>query len=151
MVSVRVWVLSTISGETGVEEIRREAKGRFAEKRDEWVLRYVEIGEEEAEVRTTVRAREDSITVIRSGGLDFRHTYRPGKAAVSRVFTPAGKTEMEVRTLDYRRRRWERGGEFRLSYDLRMGGEPLGNYELHIQWREEPWDDRIDEDAGDTP
>ena len=151
MVSVRVNVLSTIFGETGVEEIRREAKGRFAEKRDEWVLRYVESGEADAETRTTVRAKEDSITVIRSGGLDFRHTYRPGKTATSRVLTPAGETEMEVKTLDYRRRRWERGGELRFSYDLRMGGENMGTYQLHIQWREEAWDDRTDEDAGDTP
>ena len=151
MVPVRVRVFSTITGEAGVDRIRREAKGRFAEKMGEWVLRYVESGEEDGEMRTTVRAREDSITVIRSGGLDFRHTYRPGKRDTSRVHTPAGEAEMEVKTLDYRRRRWEGGGEFRFSYDLRLGGEHLGTYELHIQWREEPWDDRADENTGDTP
>lgn len=151
MVSVQVSVLSTISRGTGVEEIRQEAKGRFAEKKDEWVLKYAEQKGKEEKMSTTVRAREDSITVIRSGGFDFRHTYRPGKTGVSRIITPAGETEMEVKTLDYRRRRWEGGGEFRFAYDLRMGGENLGTYELHIQWREELRNDRTDADAGNTP
>ena len=151
MISVMVSVHSSISGETGLENIRKEAKGRFAEKREEWVLKYVERNEADEEMRTTVRAREDSITVIRSGALDFRHTYQPGKTATSWIRTPAGTAEMEVKTLDYRRRRWEGGGEFRFTYNLRMGGENLGIYELHIQWREEPRDVRTDEDAGDTP
>jgi uncharacterized beta-barrel protein YwiB (DUF1934 family) len=151
MVPVRVNVLSSISDGAEAEEIRQEMMGRFAEKRDEWVLRYVERTGENAEMRTTVKAREDCITVIRNGDLGFRHTYCPGKTATSWIHTPAGTAEMEVKTLDYRRRRWEGGGELRFSYDLRMGGENLGKYVLHIQWREEPWDDRTDADAGDTP
>lgn len=151
MVPVRVCVLSSMFDGRDVENIRQEMEGRFAEKRGEWVLRYVEQSGEEAATRTTLRGREDCITVVRNGGLNFRHTYFPGKTTTSWVHTPAGSMEMEVTTRDYRRHRWEGGGEFRFAYDLRMGGENLGTYALHIQWREEPRNDRTDADAGNTP
>src|SRR5690606_39137237 len=111
MVPVRVCVLSSMFDGRDVENIRQEMEGRFAEKRGEWVLRYVEQSGEEAATRTTLRGREDCITVVRSGGLNFRHTYFPGKTTTSWVHTPAGSMEMEVTTRDYRRHRWEGGGE----------------------------------------
>ena len=110
MVPVRVCVLSSMFDGRDVENIRQEMEGRFAEKRGEWVLRYVEQSGEEAATRTTLRGREDCITVVRSGGLNFRHTYFPGKTTTSWVHTPAGSMEMEVTTRDYRRHRWEGAG-----------------------------------------
>jgi uncharacterized beta-barrel protein YwiB (DUF1934 family) len=136
MIPVKVSVRSSISGEAGEEEIRQEVEGRFAEGEAGWVLRYVERPGEADEVRTTLHAREESITVIRSGTLAYRHTYRPGETGTSRVCTPAGTAEMEVKTLDYRRSRWEGGGELRFSFDLRMAGEDMGRYALHIRWKE---------------
>ena len=52
MVPVRVCVLSSMFDGRDVENIRQEMEGRFAEKRGEWVLRYVEQSGEEAATRT---------------------------------------------------------------------------------------------------
>ncbi|GGE05707.1 hypothetical protein GCM10011571_03530 [Marinithermofilum abyssi] len=133
---IRLDIVSEIRSDDqeDVERIEQQLKGHFDQKEDRWVLRYWEEPGTQEEVRTTVKAKEDEVTVIRQGAVSYRVTYRPGQTSLSLVETPGGKAEMEVHTLDYRRRMEESHGQIQFSFRLRMAGEEMGHYQLKIQW-----------------
>ncbi|MFD1427187.1 DUF1934 domain-containing protein [Kroppenstedtia sanguinis] len=120
------------------EEISQEMDGRWIEREQEWVLKYTEEPGTPDEVRTTVKAGEEEVTIIRQGMIAYRQRYHPGETTICVVETPGGSSEMEVHTLAYRRERKEMRGQIQFSFRLRMAGEPMGRYQLLIQWTEVP-------------
>ncbi|MFC4077280.1 DUF1934 domain-containing protein [Salinithrix halophila] len=118
------------------ESIEQHLDGFFEERNAHWVLKYRESPGTPDEVLTTVKAGSEEVTVIRQGMVSYRQRYRPNQTTYSRIETPGGVSEMEVHTLDYRRNHHDKGGSIGFSFQLTMGGEAMGRYELTIQWTE---------------
>ncbi|MFD1397610.1 DUF1934 domain-containing protein [Kroppenstedtia eburnea] len=140
MKQIRLSIISTIDPEDGgdPEEIVQEMEGRLIERESEWVVKYTEKPGTPDEVKTTVKAGEDEVTIIRQGMIAYRQRYHPGETTICVVETPGGTSEMEVHTLAYRREREEAQGRIQFSFRLTMAGEPMGRYQLLIQWTEVP-------------
>lgn len=138
MIPVDIQICSTIrtEGEQEPEIIRQNVKGKFTEKGVEWVLRYMENEQTSDEVRTSVKSLPDQVKVVRQGSVSYRQTYQPGISTESIVYTPAGNTEMNVRTLTYEREGTPEQGRITFSFLLFMGGSQLGTYQLELVWKE---------------
>jgi uncharacterized beta-barrel protein YwiB (DUF1934 family) len=119
------------------EVIQQEVLGRLERKAEEWVIRYIEHAGTPDEVRTSVKSLPKQITIIRHGAVSYRQTYQPGETTESIIHTPAGKTEMDVTTIDYQRELNGEVGQIRLSFHLNMGSQHLGYYQLQFKWTEE--------------
>lgn len=146
LIPVNISIQSVIQHEEGQEPevVEQSLKGKFEVKENGiWSLKYKENEGTADEVFTSVRSSEDQIVISRQGPVSYRQTYRPGKKVESIVYTPAGKTEMEVTTLSYQRRLEKAEGEIRFSFLLTMGSQDLGRYELSLKWME----DKSDESA----
>ncbi|WP_169713642.1 DUF1934 domain-containing protein [Paludifilum halophilum] len=140
LIPIRLEIQSSIDpGEReDVQSIEQDLKGHFEKRDKHWVLRYTEKPGTEEEVRTTVKAGEEEVVVIRQGMVAYRTTYRPGSRTYSLIETPGGTSEMEINTLDYQWTGDEGSGSIRFSFQLRMEGEEMGRYQLQIQWTEVP-------------
>jgi uncharacterized beta-barrel protein YwiB (DUF1934 family) len=137
VIPVLLHIRSTIqSDEEWDEAIEQNQVGEFEERDGQWVLRYWENKGTADEVRTVVKAGENEVTVIRHGAIAYRQTYRPGQETGSVIHTLAGESEMRVRTIDYRRDRRDNGGVILFSFQLHMGEEEMGQYQLQIEWTE---------------
>jgi uncharacterized beta-barrel protein YwiB (DUF1934 family) len=140
LIPVKIHIQSVIQQEAGQEPevIEQDLVGKFEAKANgEWTLKYKEYEGTVEEVFTSVRSHQDHVTISRQGPVSYRQTYWPGKKVESIVHTPAGKTEMEVKTLSYRRGRVETGGEIAFSFELTMGTQELGKYQLSLKWMED--------------
>ncbi|MDN4592597.1 DUF1934 domain-containing protein [Polycladomyces subterraneus] len=137
MIPVHLHIRSAIQSKNEWDDaIEQNEVGEFEDRDGQWVLRYWENKGTAEEVRTVVKAGENEVTVIRQGAIAYRQTYRPGHETGSLIHTPAGESEMRVRTLDYRRDRRENGGVIFFSFRLHMGEEEMGQYQLQIEWTE---------------
>lgn len=132
--AIQLMIQSCIySGDGGEEEcIEQQLDGQWEQRGEAWVLRYQENPGTPEQVRTTLKATPTDVVVIRQGLISYRQTYRPGESTSSVIETPAGRSEMEVETLDYSREH----GHIRFSFHLHMENEPLGRYQLDIRWTE---------------
>ncbi|SFS36412.1 DUF1934 domain-containing protein [Marininema halotolerans] len=140
MKPVQLAIHSTVhsSEEGDGEVIEQQLEGSFEERDRYWVLKYKEGSKESSDqVQTTVKAGSDEAIVIRQGVVNYRQTYRLDQKTYSRIEIPGGVSETEVETLEYDREKEDDGGNIRLSFRLAMGGEAMGSYLLHIQWKEE--------------
>lgn len=124
------YILAADGGEP--EIIDQQLEGRLERKGETWILRYVENAGNSDQVRTTVKAGPEEVTVIRQGMIAYRQTYRPGETTYSMIETPGGTSEMKVETENYSRE----DGHIRFSFRLSAGEEPMGLYRLDIRWTE---------------
>ncbi|PTX62457.1 uncharacterized beta-barrel protein YwiB (DUF1934 family) [Melghirimyces profundicolus] len=138
MKRIQLSVESFIDPEDGgdQEEIKQQMEGRWEKRNHHWVLKYTENPGTPDEVKTTVKAGSDDVTVIRQGMVSYRQRYVPGKTTYCVVDTPGGTTEMEVRTLSYHRQFSDDSGRIQFSFRLFMGGDAMGRYQLTIEWTE---------------
>ncbi|QKG85777.1 DUF1934 domain-containing protein [Kroppenstedtia pulmonis] len=120
------------------QTIKQQLEGFFEERPSEWVVRYTETPGTDEEIRTTVKADTEEVTVIRQGMVSYRTTYRPGQETFSLIEVPGGTSEMEVMTKTYQRNQTSDGGMIQFTFDLKMGNEEMGQYQLRIQWTEVP-------------
>ncbi|SMO68158.1 DUF1934 domain-containing protein [Melghirimyces algeriensis] len=135
---IRLSIVSLIDSEDGErqEPIEQQMEGWFQTRENRWILKYTEKPGTEDEVKTTVKADQDEVTVIRQGAVSYRQRYCPGKMTSCLIETPGGVAEMDVQTLSYQRERLDEGGQVQFSFRLFMEGEALGRYQLTIQWTE---------------
>lgn len=117
--------------------IKQQMRGNIELNGEEWIIQYSEQQGTEDEVHTVMQSFPDQIKITRRGLVSYQQTYCPGKTLDSIVYTPAGKTEMEVMTLYYEREGEERRGKIDFAFLLHMGKQYLGRYQLTIQWMED--------------
>nr|WP_027415251.1 DUF1934 domain-containing protein [Aneurinibacillus terranovensis] len=106
-------------------------EGQLYATGDGWYIKFVEPGEE-GTTNTTLKMKEDEITVIRHGAVTMRHSYRKGVKTAGSYIGPAGAMHMETDTRDVRYKNDEQGwlSSCAWSYDLYLNEQKIGRYEL---------------------
>ncbi|TWT27611.1 DUF1934 domain-containing protein [Planomicrobium sp. CPCC 101110] len=112
-----------------VMELRSE--GLLTEKNNRRYLQYAE-QQEDLEIRTVVKLSEDEALILRSGGLQMRLPFLLHKEQTGNLTNAQGSfmlTTMahELLVEDTR---------FKVRYDLAMGADHVGEYEMEIQFTE---------------
>ncbi|MBT2570865.1 DUF1934 domain-containing protein [Planococcus sp. ISL-110] len=108
-----------------------ESYGTLTEKNKMRYLQYAE-QQDELEIRTTVKLQEDEAVIMRSGGLQMRlpfllHTEQTGNLTNEQGSFMLTTKAHELSVSDTR---------FMVRYDLKLGLDHVGEYEMEIQFME---------------
>lgn len=130
--SVKIKLTTTIR-QPGAEEqvMELRAKGQLTEKNGRHYLQYEE-HQDGLEIRTTVKLGETEAVVMRSGGLQMRlpflldHEQTGNLRQGEQSFLLTTKAHELVLT----------ESRFKVRYDLALGNDYAGEYEMEIQFTE---------------
>lgn len=108
-----------------------ESTGTLMEKNQLRYLQYAE-RQDDLEIRTTVKLQEDEAVIMRSGGLQMRLPFLLHKEQVGNLTNEQGSFMLttkahELSVSDTR---------FKVRYDLSLGADFAGEYEMEIQFME---------------
>ncbi len=108
-----------------------ESTGTLTEKNQLRYLQYAE-RQDDLEIRTTVKLQEDEAVIMRSGGLQMRLPFLLHKEQVGNLTNEQGSFMLttkahELSVSDTR---------FKVRYDLSLGADFAGEYEMEIQFME---------------
>lgn len=119
-------------------ELEIFSSGRYYEKNGAKYIMYEEtetIGVEG--VKTTIKALDDSIILIRTGTTKMRHEYIIGKENKSVLQTPIGELPLVIKTHEYTNDIVDGVGTIHLGYDISISGEWQFYNQVIIQIRED--------------
>ncbi len=137
MIPIEIQIISIVQHTPGGKEdvIRQRMPGTLALRGTDWILRYTEEGDY-SDSQVMVISALNHLKIHRRGPISYLQTYEPQKVIPSSMYTPAGRTEMNVATTYYERQRNQWGGQIDFGYNLSMEKTHLGNYRLTIKWTE---------------
>jgi uncharacterized beta-barrel protein YwiB (DUF1934 family) len=137
LIPIQIQIISMIQHTPGAKEdvIRQKVPGTLSLRGTDWILRYTEESDN-ASSQIMVISALNHLKIHRRGPISYFQTYEPQKVIPSSMYTPAGRTEMNVATSYYERQRNEFGGQIDFGYNLSMENTDLGNYRLTIKWTE---------------
>lgn len=125
--------LTTIIRQPGSEEqiMELRADGVLTEKGGRSYLQYDE-RQDELEIRTTVKLGENEAVVMRSGGLQMRLPFLLGKEQTGNLRNGEGSFMLTTKAHEL----IVTDNHFRVRYDLALGNDYVGEYEMEIQFME---------------
>ncbi len=152
-VSIPVAVELQTRHQGGEPEIRRYAGLLYPKPRGPYLV-YEEAGDAGAgggeQTRTTVRFADGELKLVRRGAVESEQTFAAGRVTLGSYRLPNGVFELETRTHALRvdtgasdeqgmAAEWQRPLDVTAAwqYDLKLGGEPAGNFEIRLTIREE--------------
>jgi uncharacterized beta-barrel protein YwiB (DUF1934 family) len=125
--------LTTIIRQPDVEDqlLELRSRGTLTVKNNRRYLQYEE-QLEELMIRTTVKLSDDEAVIMRSGGLQMRLPFLLHKEQTGNLTNEQGSFMLttkahELSVSDTR---------FKVRYDLAMGSDHVGEYEMEIQFLE---------------
>lgn len=137
MSSVKITIGSTMSAEPkGKYEF--VAYGEMTEVNGTWYVRYNETAATGMEgTKTTLKWRDDMVTIMRHGTYQHRQEHRPGLSSHSTYTTPYFSLPLATDTksvnITHDGKKWQ----LLVTYDIALGGRPQGNVVLDIRIEEE--------------
>jgi uncharacterized beta-barrel protein YwiB (DUF1934 family) len=130
--SVKIKLTTTIrqpGSEEQVMELR--AEGILTEKGGRRYLQYEE-RQDELDIRTTVKLGEQDAVVMRSGGLQMRLPFLLDKEQTGNLRNGEGSFMLTTKAHEL----VVTESHFRVRYDLALGNDYVGEYEMEIQFME---------------
>lgn len=130
--SVKIKLTTTIrqpGSEEQVMELR--AEGVLTEKGGRRYLQYEE-RQDELDIRTTVKLGEQDAVVMRSGGLQMRLPFLLDKEQTGNLRNGEGSFMLTTKAHEL----VVTESRFRVRYDLALGNDYVGEYEMEIQFME---------------
>ncbi|MED1791224.1 DUF1934 domain-containing protein [Brevibacillus nitrificans] len=116
------------------EETTHIYEGKCVQKIGAWYLTYKEQVEGAGEVSTTLKLTEQSITLVRQGGVSTRQQFEKGASTHASYQSPYGPFAMETHTNKLRiRYEQQMPARVELAYQLWMNEQYAGEHELTIQ------------------
>lgn len=119
-------------------EIELFSNGRYYEKNGAQYIMYEEsesIGVEGT--KTTIKALEDAVVLIRTGATKMRHKYIVGVENESMLNTPAGEIPMTIKTHEYTNDIVDGDGKLHLGYDISIAGDWQFYNQVIVEIRED--------------
>ncbi|SOC34687.1 DUF1934 domain-containing protein [Ureibacillus acetophenoni] len=136
---VKIKLQSTITPTEGESEsYELWLQGSFIQKRDKMYLRYVEELDGKS-IRTTVRLNEDKASILRSGGVNMRLPFNLEIKENGHYESPYGMLPLLTKTHQLNHAHNDETsieGSFYVNYDLIIGGQAVGEYQLEIHYSE---------------
>jgi uncharacterized beta-barrel protein YwiB (DUF1934 family) len=130
--SVKIKLTTTIrqpGSEEQVMELR--AEGVLTEKGGRRYLQYEE-RQDDLDIRTTVKLGEQDAVVMRSGGLQMRLPFLLDKEQTGNLRNGEGSFMLTTKAHEL----VVTESRFRVRYDLALGNDYVGEYEMEIQFME---------------
>ena len=125
--------LTTIIRQPDMDEqvLKLQSRGTMTEKNDWRYLQYDE-QQDELNIRTTVKISEEEVVIMRSGDLQMRLPFLLHKEQTGNMTNAQGSfmlttTAHELEVSD---------SHFKVRYDLVMGADLVGEYEMELQFME---------------
>ncbi|TWT03485.1 DUF1934 domain-containing protein [Planomicrobium sp. CPCC 101079] len=112
-----------------VMELRSE--GLLTEKNNRRYLQYAE-QQDDLEIRTVVKLSEDEALILRSGGLQMRLPFLLHKEQTGNLTNAQGSFMLTTKAHELS----VENNRFKVRYDLAMGADHVGEYEMEIQFTE---------------
>ncbi len=108
-----------------------ESYGTLTEKNNRWYLQYRE-QQDELEIRTIVKFNEEEAVIMRSGGLQMRLPFLLHKEQTGNLTNEQGSFMLTTTAHELSMS----GTHFKVRYDLALGGDHAGEYEMEILFLE---------------
>ncbi|MFD1032940.1 DUF1934 domain-containing protein [Metaplanococcus flavidus] len=130
--SVQIKLKTTIRQPDMDDQVMKlQADGTLTEKNNRQYLQYRE-QQDELEIRTIVKFNEEEAVIMRSGGLQMRLPFLLHKEQTGNLTNEQGSfmlttTAHELSVGD---------SHFKVRYDLALGADYAGEYEMEIQFME---------------
>ncbi|WP_075618413.1 DUF1934 domain-containing protein [Paenisporosarcina indica] len=111
--------------------------GSLIKKGDHAYLKYEEVqGQEDKNIKTTVKMGKNEALVLRSGGLNMRLPFRLNATQNGSYESEYGTLMVTTSTQHMAYEKNEHDGRFVVQYDLNVSGEPVGEYTLEFHYTE---------------
>lgn len=109
-----------------------EEEGTLYSKEDATFLAYKEMMENVGQISNVIKIKGDEVSIMRSGGVSMRQTYKKGATTSGSYQSPYGMMEMVAKTenVDFTNRTESKKAQLILSYQLQMQGEWVGRHRL---------------------
>lgn len=136
-VKVMLHTKITDSGEN--EDTKLTSDGTILRKADAVYLRYDEMLNDTDQVNTTIKIKDEDITIIRSGAVSMKQRFAPGSLKEGTYESPYGPIQIATRTesMDFEWHENSQEGKLSLNYQVLFQGEEAGYHELEIKLRGE--------------
>lgn len=150
-VSIPVAVELETRHQGGEPEIRRYAGLLYPKPRGSYLV-YEEAADAGVQTRTTVRFGDGELKLVRRGAVESEQAFAAGRVTLGAYRLPSGIFELETRTHALRvdtgapdeqglgmAAEWPRPLDVTAAwqYDLKLGGEPAGIFEIRLTIRED--------------
>ncbi|MFC4713128.1 DUF1934 domain-containing protein [Planococcus dechangensis] len=130
--SVKIKLTTTIRQPGSDEQVMElRAEGVLTEKGGRRYLQYEE-RQDELDIRTTVKLGEQDAVVMRSGGLQMRLPFLLDKEQTGNLRNGEGSFMLTTKAHEL----VVTESRFRVRYDLALGNDYVGEYEMEIQFME---------------
>jgi len=132
-IPIRIKLVTEIRDGAGRKELLTiEEEGTLYSKEDATFLAYKEMMENVGQISNIIKIKGDEVSIMRSGGVSMRQTYRKGATTSGSYQSPYGMMEMVAKTenIDFTNRTDSRKAKLILSYQLQMQDEWVGRHRL---------------------
>lgn len=125
--------LTTTIRQPDMEEqvIKLQSHGTLTEKNNRHYLQYLE-QQDDLQIRTIVKFNEEEAVIIRSGGLQMRLPFLLHKEQTGNLTNAQGSFMLTTTAHELS----VSGTYFKVRYDLSLGADYAGEYEMEIQFME---------------
>ncbi|NSL52993.1 DUF1934 domain-containing protein [Calidifontibacillus erzurumensis] len=109
-----------------------ETEGALYSKDGATYLAYKEMMEDVGQISNVIKIKNEEVTIIRTGAVSMRQTYKKGEITSGSYHTPYGRFEMVAKTehVDFTNKPQSRKAQLLLTYQLKMQGEWIGRHRL---------------------
>ncbi|WP_203332128.1 DUF1934 domain-containing protein [Planococcus beigongshangi] len=130
--SVNISLTTTIRQPDMEEQVMKlQSRGTLTEKNNRRYLKYQE-QQDELEIRTIVKFNEEEAVIMRSGGLQMRLPFLLHKEQTGNLTNAQGSFMLTTTAHELS----VSGSHFKVRYDMALGAEHVGEYEMEIQFME---------------
>ena len=125
--------LTTIIRQPDMDEqvLELQSHGTMTEKNDRRYLQYDE-QQDELRIRTTVKISEEEVVIMRSGDLQMRLPFLLHKEQTGNMTNAQGSFMLTTKAHELE----VSDSHFKVRYDLVMGADLVGEYEMELQFME---------------
>ncbi|MFN2744639.1 MULTISPECIES: DUF1934 domain-containing protein [Bacillus] len=131
---VDIHVKSVIREGSETETIEFRTTGFYYTKKDKIYLSYHE-EHEAGKVKTIVKASDSEVLVMRSGAIEMKQRFRPGRRTVTHYKMPFGELELGVDTKDISVNHESREGKISIEYDMIVRDDQKHLHKMSISYR----------------
>ncbi|MBM7557045.1 DUF1934 domain-containing protein [Halanaerobacter jeridensis] len=132
--AVRINVESSQDDGSEQEEITTQSTGELYQKRGTYYLKYEETAEGLEGVKTTVKIKEEEITLIRQGQVRTIQNFVPESRTQFDYKTPYGTLNLALEVEEFDLDINERAGEINLEYAVYSEEGLVSNNQLAIKY-----------------
>lgn len=135
--AVRINVESSQDDGSDQEQITTQSNGQLYQKSGTYYLKYEETAEGLEGVKTTIKIKEEEVTLIRQGNVRTIQSFAPGKRTDFDYKTPYGTLNLALEVEEFNLNINETDGEIQLEYAVYSEEGLVSNNQLAIKYCEE--------------